>query len=324
MKASKSRVCPGKDPMAGGQGKLKIWKDFNLLVVLGPTASGKTRLGVRLAGACGGEIISADSRQVYRGMDLGTGKDLDEYGKVPYHLIDILDPGDDFSVFHFQQECLAVVAQLHAKGTMPVLVGGTGLYLESILKGYRMVAAPENHALRDELSRLSMDLLVDRLQSLSERLHNSTDLASRERLIRAIEIAECAADNEPEPFPPLSPLVFGIRWERGELRRRITERLRERLDQGMIDEVARLHAAGIPWDRLDYFGLEYRFVGRHLRGELNRNELFQVLNSAIHDFAKRQETWFRRMERNGVVINWLDGAGDPYEGAVSVMGCNGG
>ena len=292
---------------------------FDFLVILGPTASGKTRLGVKLAQALGGEIISADSRQVYRGMDIGTGKDITEYGDIPCHLIDIVPPGYEFNLFEFQRRFLEAFAAIRERGRLPVLVGGTGMYLEAAVKGSRLVEAPENPILRRELAGLSMPALVERLQNTSSRLHNTTDLLERDRLVRAIEIAEYERDHEPEPLPELKPLIFGIRWEREAMRQRITARLRERLDNGMIDEVERLHAEGVPWETLEFYGLEYRFIARLLKGELNRNDMFQKLNSAIHDFAKRQETWFRRMERSGIVIHWLDGAGEPFAQATEIL-----
>jgi tRNA dimethylallyltransferase len=286
---------------------------FNLLVILGPTASGKTHLGVEAARALGGEIISADSRQVYRGMDIGTGKDLAEYGDVPYHLIDIVDPGYEFNVFEFQRRFFDAFSDIRRRDRLPLLVGGTGLYLDAVLKGYRLVEVPENPALRSELAKLGLEDLAERLKAIRPDLHNTTDLLDRGRLVRAIEIAEgeAAAAADLPPLPELTPLVLGIRWERSELRRRITSRLRERLQNGMIEEVARLHEEGVPWETLDFYGLEYRFVARHLRGELNRNDMLQKLNSAIHQFAKRQETWFRRMERQGTEIIWLEGAEKP-------------
>lgn len=293
--------------------------NYDTIVILGPTASGKTRLGVGVAREVGGEIISADSRQVYRGMDLGTGKDLDEYGETPYHLIDLLNPGEEFNVFRFQRLCFAAMDEIRGRGRVPVIVGGTGLYLDAVLRGYRMVEAPEDPGLRAELAGLSLEELASRLLALNPRLHNTTDLLDRERLARAIEIAEYERNHEPEPLPEFHPMVFGVRWERSMLRRRITARLRARLDAGLIDEVERLHREGVSYETLDFYGLEYRFVARHLQGELTRNDLFQKLNSAIHDFAKRQETWFRRMERQGVGIHWLDGAGEPEEEALRVL-----
>lgn len=292
---------------------------YNLLVVLGPTASGKTRLGVALARHLDGEIISADSRQVFRGMDIGTGKDLAEYGDLPCHLIDILDPGCEFNVFEFQHLFVEAFADITARSRLPVLVGGTGLYLESVLKGYRMVQVPGNPALRSELAGRPLGKLQELLRELNPRLHNTSDLLEHDRLVRAIEIAYYEQGHEPEPLPEITPLIFGIRWEREELRRRITLRLQERLEQGLIEEVDRLHREGVPHERLEFYGLEYRFVSQHLRGALNRNDMFQKLNSAIHDFAKRQETWFRRMERNGTVIHWLDGAGEPLAEALEIM-----
>jgi tRNA dimethylallyltransferase len=292
---------------------------FDLLVVLGPTASGKTRLGVQLAKALGGEVISADSRQVYRGMDIGTGKDLAEYGDIPHHLIDIVNPGDEFSLFEFQSLFFEVFAAVRERGNLPVLVGGTGMYLQAVLQGYRLVETPPNIPLRRELADLSMAALADRLKGSASRLHNTTDLLERERLLRAIEIAEYEREHRPEPIPEMKPLILGIRWEREALRQRITVRLRERLAQGMIEEVERLHQQGVPWKTLEFYGLEYRFIARLLKGELNRNDMLQKLGSAIHDFAKRQETWFRRMERSGIVIHWLNGAGDPLQEAMEMV-----
>jgi tRNA dimethylallyltransferase len=293
---------------------------FDTIVLLGPTASGKTRLGVALARELNGEVISADSRQVYRGMDIGTGKDLAEYGEVPYHLIDILEPGEDFNVFLFQKLCFAAMDEIRARKRLPVIVGGTGLYLDAVLRNYRMVEVPDNPDLRRELAPLSPEELAARLLAVNPRLHNTTDLLDRDRLLRAIEIAEYEQNHEPEPLPEIRPLIFGVRWERSVLRQRITARLKERLDAGLIEEVAELHRKGVPYETLEFYGLEYRFVARHLKGELNRNDLFQKLNSAIHDFAKRQDTWFRRMERQGTEIHWLDGGGEPLEEALEIVG----
>jgi len=289
------------------------------MVVLGPTASGKTRLAVQLARQFNGEIISADSRQVFRGMDIGTGKDLSEYGDLKYHLIDIIDPSENFSLFQFQRECLNVWENILLRNKIPVMVGGTGLYIESILKGYRMLDTPENFQLRSELSGISTEILTERLLRLESTTHNTTDTLDRERLIRAIEIAEYKKDHEPEPLPDIRSLIYGIQWDRGMLRKRITERLSSRIKSGMIEEVQTLNSSGIPWERLDFFGLEYRFIARYLRGDLNRNDMFQKLNSAIHDFAKRQDTWFRRMERNGIVIHWLDGSRNPFDQAMKIF-----
>ena len=292
---------------------------FKLLVVLGPTASGKTRLGVQLARLLHGEIISADSRQVYRGLDLGAGKDLAEYGEVPYHLVDVVDPGVEFNVFEYQRRFFEIFDEISQRDVLPVLVGGTGLYLDSVLRGYRMVAVPENPQLRSDLAAVPMQVLTEKLAALTPRLHNTTDILDRPRLLRAIEIAVYERDHEPEPLPELAPVIFGIRWERSVLRNRITERLRERLAAGLVAEVEVLLGAGVSHATLDFFGLEYRFVARHIRGELSFNDMFQKLNGAIHDFAKRQETWFRRMERNGTNIHWLTGGDDLLEQALNVL-----
>jgi len=286
---------------------------MNLLVVLGPTASGKTHLAVQAARQLNGEIISADSRQVYRGLDIGSGKDLDEYGTTPYHLIDVVDPGYEFSLFDFAHAFSKAFDEIHERNRLPILAGGTGLYLDAILRGYDLVAVGENQALRKTLAPLTLDALRERLQALHSDQHNTTDLNDRSRLIRAIEIAEGEqqADAQSLTLPDLTPQVFGLKWPREVLRQRITKRLRERLEHGLVEEVENLHAAGVSWETLDYYGLEYRFVAQHLQGHLNRNDLFQKLNSAIHKFAKRQETWFRRMERQEVAIHWLNGEDDP-------------
>jgi tRNA dimethylallyltransferase len=290
----------------------------NLLVVLGATASGKTRLGVELASRFHGEIISADSRQVYRGMDIGTGKDLHEYREIPYHLIDVAPPGHDFNLFQFQRLFLAAFGEISGRGRLPVLVGGSGMYLDCVLRGYRLAQVPENPELRLELDACSMDQLADRLRKANPKQHNSTDLTERARLLRAIEIAEFK-EEEKEPWPEMSPLTLGIQWERAALRERITKRLKERLDAGMIEEAERLHASGTSWEQMEFYGLEYRYLARHLKGELSRNDMFQKLNSAIHDFAKKQENWFRRMESHGTKIHWLNGAGDPLREALELI-----
>ncbi len=290
----------------------------NLLVILGATASGKTRLGVQLAGMLNGEIISADSRQVYCGMDLGTGKDLHEYQGIPYHLIDVAQAGEEFNLFRFQRLFLKAFTDVKSKGAFPILVGGSGMYLDCVLRGYRLAEVPQDPALREELAPLSMEELASRLVRSNPRLHNSTDLTERGRLLRAIEIAEFQGGGS-DNWPELTPLTIGIRWERGELRERITKRLKERLEQGMVEEVARLHALGVPWEQLEFYGLEYRYLARYLKGELSRNDMFQKLNSAIHDFAKKQENWFRKMQTKGTVINWVDGDGDPLAEALDLI-----
>jgi tRNA dimethylallyltransferase len=300
----------------------------NLLVILGPTASGKTRLGVELARRFSGEVISADSRQVYRGMDLGTGKDLHEYGEIPYHLIDVVPSGSEFNLFEFQRLFLSAFSDISGRGRLPVLVGGSGMYLDSVLRGYWLPEVPENLELRRQLDRLSMDELAERLKIANPKLHNSTDLTERARLTRAIEIAEAgsalAAPASPTlatraAGPELVPVTLGIRWERAALRERITRRLRERLDAGMIEEAQLLHASGVPYEQLEFYGLEYRYLARYLTGNLSKNDMFQKLNSAIHDFAKKQENWFRRMESHDTPIHWLDGAGDPLAEALDYL-----
>ena len=295
----------------------------NLLVILGPTASGKTRLAVAAARHLDGEIISVDSRQVFRRMDIGTGKDLHEYGDLRHHLIDILEPGEEFSVFAFQRLFAEAFNDISGRGRLPVLVGGTGLYLDATLRVYALSQVPENPLLREELSSLSLEDLAIRLALLNKKLQNRTTLLDRDRLVRAIEIAHHDAENGESPkfeMPTLHPLVFGIRVERELIRKRITERLKQRLDEGMIEEVRQLLKEGVPVDRLESYGLEYRYVSRFVSGEMRRNDMFQKLNSAIHDFAKRQENWFRRMEKHGVEINWLHHAEDPLEKLLQIWG----
>ncbi len=292
----------------------------NLIVVLGPTASGKTALGVALAERLPGEIISADSRQVFRGMDIGTGKDLHEYGAVPYHLIDLLDAGEEFSLFAFQQHAYQAVAEILSRQCLPVVVGGTGLYLDALLKGYRLVPAPENPVLRAELADLDLETLRQRLFDLRPEQHNRTDLDDRGRLLRAIEVAEAELNAGEQPAAPdIQPLIFGIRWPREVLRQRIRLRLRQRLEQGMIAEVEALLAQGVEHQALEYYGLEYRFISHFLQGQLNRNDMEQKLYSAICQFAKRQETWFRRMERQSTQIVWLPGETDPQAAALQQL-----
>jgi tRNA dimethylallyltransferase len=288
----------------------------NLVVILGPTASGKTSLAVKLACELDGEIISADSRQVYRGMDLGTGKDLSEYtgeGKpIPHHLIDIIDPEEEFNLFQFQRRFVQCFNEITARKKCPILVGGTGMYLESVILNYRLNRVAEDNRLRDRLADLDMDELIALFLSLAGNApHNKTDMTDRNRLLRAIEIASHAGEDLEEPeqevLRTIYPVVFGIRWERSVLRERITKRLKARLDTGLIEEVKRLKEKGLSWERLDAFGLEYRYVSLFLLGKLTCEEMFKALETKIHQFAKRQETWFRRMERKGVDIKWLNG-----------------
>jgi len=240
--------------------------NFNLLVVLGPTASGKTKVGVLVARALDGEIISADSRQVYRGMNIGSGKDLEEYGSVPYHLIDIVDPGYEFNVFEFQHRFVEAFTGIQARGRLPIVVGGTGMYLDAVIRGYRLLEVPENPRLRGELAALPLKNLAARLKGSSPKLHNTTDLLDRDRLTRAIEIAEFSGERKDPPpsFPDIKPIVFGIRLEREILRQRVTNRLRERLNRGMIEEVKELLRKGASFEILEFYGLEYRFVAKFL------------------------------------------------------------
>jgi tRNA dimethylallyltransferase len=283
------------------------------LVILGPTASGKTALAVRLAAEFDGEILSADSRQVYRGLDIGSGKDIEEYrldGRdIPCHLIDIAGPEEEFSVFHYQQAFYRALEEVRGRGALPVIAGGSGLYLEAVLQGYRMTEAPENPALREELAALSDADLIVRLYALRPDQHNVTNTTCRDRCIRAIEIAEYTREYPPASAPELHPLLLGMKWPRAVLRDRIDRRLRDRLNNGLIEEVQGLLEKGWSRERLDQLGLEYRFVVRYLDDEIRTvNDLRQKLVSAIGRFAKRQETWFRRMERQGMRIIWIPGA----------------
>ena len=294
---------------------------FNMLVVLGSTASGKTKLAVELAKMLNGEIISADSRQVYRGLDIGSGKDLDEYQEINHHLIDIVDPGYEYSIFDFQKDVISAYQDITDKNKLAIMAGGSALYVDSILKGYRLIEVPENIALRASLSTLSHDTLVSKLSALKPNLHNTTDIIERERLVRAIEIAqgELDAKDEINDFPALKPLIFAIKWPREVIRQRITDRLKVRMEQGLIEEVARLHSQGVSWETLYFYGLEYRFIAQHLQGQLTKNDCFQKLNSAIHQFSKKQDTWLRRLERNGSKIHWLDGEKNILSQAMAVI-----
>lgn len=296
-------------------------QDPNLIVVLGPTASGKTALGVKLAEKFKGEIISADSRQVYKGMDIGSGKDLDEYGDTPYHLIDIVEPGYEFNVFEFQKRFCEAFSAIEHQHHLPFLVGGTGLYLESVLSQYQFTEVPVNTELREALATQSHEALMTRLKTLNPNLHNTTDLLDRERLVRALEIAEAETESQKPSveLPTINPVILGIKWDRTILKTRITERLKQRMNNGLIEEVERLHQEGVSWESLHFYGLEYRFVASFLKGEVNRNDMFQRLNSAIHTFSKQQEKWFRRMERKGTTIQWLDGQSDPYLQAIEIL-----
>ena len=283
-----------------------------MITILGPTASGKTPVAARLAAEIGGEVISADSRQVYRRMDIGTGKDLADYGTVPYHLIDIREPGTKYNLFEYQQDFFDVYQQIRSRGAVPVLCGGTGLYIEAVLKGYHLSPVPQNQALRDSLEGKSLGELTEMLKVLKARngsnMHNTTDVDSCQRAIRAIEIETYNAEH-PMPrreLPPVESLIIGINIDRELRREKITRRLKARLEEGMVDEVRALLDEGIPAEDLIYYGLEYKFVTEYLTGQLTYDEMFNRLEIAIHQFAKRQMTWFRGMERRGFQIHWID------------------
>lgn len=278
---------------------------YNLLTILGPTASGKTRIAAQLAKDLNGEIISADSRQVYRGMDIGTGKDLIEFqkNKVIYHLIDIIEPSEEYNLFRFTKDFESAFEAINSKHKLPILVGGTGLYISAILQSYNLPTIV-NEAESEDLNVLSISQLREILIKVKSKLHNLTDLKSKDRLIKAILI-ERIRKNNGVTFSKLQSLNIGIDSERKETKRRITERLKQRLSAGMIDEVEALLRKGISSEKLNYFGLEYKFVSQYVDGKLNFNDMFQKLNSAIHNFAKRQMTWFRKMEKEGVKINWF-------------------
>ena len=284
---------------------------YDLITILGPTASGKTPLAAALAYDLQTEIISADSRQIYRGMDLGTGKDLADYTVngtvVPYHLIDIAEPGYKYNVFEFQRDFLVAYQAISEKGMCPILCGGTGMYIESVLKGYRLLPVPENPELRASLSDKSLEELT-RILSGYKKLHNSTDVDTVKRAIRAIEIEEYYRNTpiEERDFPSLKSLIIGLQIDRELRREKITRRLRQRLDEGMVEEVKnRLHQ-GVSAESLIYYGLEYKYLTLYVTGQLSYEEMFGELETAIHQFAKRQMTWFRGMERRGMQIHWLE------------------
>lgn len=281
-----------------------------LIAVVGPTATGKTRRAVSLARAFGGEIISGDSRQVYRSMDLGTGKDLEEYAGVPYHLIDVAEPGTKYNLYQFLRDADEACASIRSRGNLPIICGGTGLYVESFLKGMVLPEVPENPSLRAELEGKDLSELKDILASMKQ-LHNVTDVDTPQRAVRAIEIQRyyiehpdaAAGAVDPTPRPAL---VVGVAIDRETRRRRITERLDARLEAGMVAEVESLLAAGVPAENLIYYGLEYKYLTLYVIGEITREEMRSQLEIAIHQFAKRQMTWFRGMEKRGIPIAWLD------------------
>lgn len=291
-----------------------------MITILGPTASGKTPVAAHLAVAVGGEIISADSRQVYRRMDIGTGKDLADYRLVvdgsavdiPYHLIDICEPGTKYNLFQYQQDFYDAYQDIQSRGAVPILCGGTGLYIEAVLKGYKLSPVPQNPELRQQLECKSLDELTQMLTALKAKtgsnMHNKTDVDSCQRAIRAIEIETYNLEH-PVPrreLPPVDSLIIGIDIDREMRREKITRRLKTRLEEGMIDEVKRLLDEGIPADDLIYYGLEYKFVTEYIIGKTTYDEMFTRLEIAIHQFAKRQMTWFRGMERRGFTIHWID------------------
>ena len=291
-----------------------------MITILGPTASGKTPLAAALAEKVGGEIISADSRQVYRRMDIGTGKDLgdyilkmkDEIVKIPYHLIDICEPGTKYNLFQYQQDFYDAYQDICRRGVVPILCGGTGLYIEAVLKGYKLSPVPQNPELRQRLESKSLEELTEMLVELKEKngsnMHNKTDVDSCQRAIRAIEIETYNLEH-PMPrreLPPVDSLIVGVHIDREQRREKISRRLKARLEEGMIDEVKALLAEGIPSEDLLYYGLEYKFVTEYIIGNTTYDEMFQHLEIAIHQFAKRQMTWFRGMERRGFKIHWID------------------
>lgn len=297
-----------------------------MITILGPTASGKTSLAAALAARIDAEIISADSRQVYRGMTIGTGKDLDDYRQgdrlIPYHLIDICEPGTKYNLFQYQQDFHLIYNNIVARGVRPILCGGTGLYIESVLKGYALSPVPQNQALRDELADKSLAELTEMLEDLKHRnhsvMHNRTDVDTAQRAIRAIEIEtynlEHPTDNR--TLPPIDSVIIGVDINREERRRKITQRLKQRLEEGMVDEIRQLLNRGIAPENLIYYGLEYKFVTEYVIGKTSYEEMFRQLEIAIHQFAKRQMTWFRGMERRGFTIHWID-ALDPMDSKVA-------
>lgn len=300
-----------------------------MITIIGPTASGKTSLAVDVAASYDTEVISGDSRQVYRGMTLGTGKDLDDYiirdekgnvvKQIPYHLIDIREPGYKYNIYEYQQDFHRVLADMKSRGKLPVLCGGSGLYVESILRGYEMHEVPENPELRKSLEGKSLAELEEILKTY-KKLHNSTDTDTAKRAIREIEIRDYYKTHGEQltGYPAVPSLVVGIDIDRDLRRQKISKRLQVRLDAGMLDEVQKLLDMGIPADNLIYYGLEYKYLTMHLIGQLSYKEMFDQLEIAIHQFAKRQMTWFRGMERRGIKINWID-ATVPREEKVEIV-----
>jgi tRNA dimethylallyltransferase len=285
---------------------------YDLITILGPTASGKTQLAAAIAKSVEGEIISGDSRQVYRGMNLGTGKDYSDYTidniKIPYHLIDIVDAGIKYNVYEFQKDFFKVYDDIRTREKQPILCGGSGLYIESVIKEYRLIAVPDNPELRESFKGKTDEELIKLLSSY-KKLHNQSDTTNRKRLERAIEIEEYYSTNDVDltPLPKINNIVFGVRYSRNNERNRISCRLKQRLKDGMVDEVKALLDSGVKADDLIYYGLEYKFITQYILGQISWDEMFTQLNTAIAQFAKRQMTWFRRMEKNGININWIQG-----------------
>ncbi len=290
----------------------KMLTKYNLIVITGATAGGKTSVAANLANKINGEIISADSRQVYRGMDIGTGKDLGDYcvndTQIPYHLIDIAEAGCKYNVYEFQKDFFRVFEDINSRSKNAILCGGTGLYIDSVLKNYRLIHVPVNESLRKDLKTKTINELAEILKSF-KKIHNRSDLDTPKRAIRAIEIAEFYKTNhlKEEKVPEINPIIFGIHFDREQRRARITERLKYRLENGMIDEAKHLIDVGISHQDMEYYGLEYKFLSWYLSNKITYDELFTKLNTAIHQFAKRQMTWFRKMEKDGTKIHWIDG-----------------
>ncbi|MEE3483119.1 MAG: tRNA (adenosine(37)-N6)-dimethylallyltransferase MiaA [Bacteroidales bacterium] len=284
---------------------------YDMIVVLGPTACGKTALATQLAYRLNAEIISADSRQIYRRMDIGTGKDLSDYvvngKKIPYHLIDIAEPGYKYNLFEYQRDFLKAYGDIKQRGVMPILCGGTGLYLESVLKGYKMMPVPQNEELRRQLEGKTLEELTQIL-STYKTLHNTTDVDTAKRAIRAIEIQEYYREHPQEfvDFPEINSLIIGVNIDRELRREKISKRLRDRLKEGMVDEVRAILDSGVSAEDMIYYGLEYKYLTNYIIGNLTYEEMVAELEIAIHQFAKRQMTWFRGMERRGFTIHWID------------------
>lgn len=288
-------------------------RNYSLITILGPTASGKTGLAAHVAFHLNGEVISGDSRQVYRQMDIGTGKDLGDYRvlgvQIPAHLVDIEDPGKHYNVYRFQTDFFSAYRDIRNRGKIPVLCGGSGLYIESVLRGYQLIHVPPNKKLRAELENKSLDELAEILRELKPRLHNTTDIETTRRAVRAIEIEIYSRENPDmqHQVPEIHSLNIGIAVDREDRRNRITQRLKQRLDEGMLEEVRQLLNSGLTPEQLIYYGLEYKYLTLHLTGRLTFDEMFEQLEIAIHQFSKRQMTWLRGMEKRGIKIRWIDG-----------------